>query len=371
MVAPNARFRLAPQSWIPIALLLFAFADAAKTIGSMHAEGMQHYWPTLFAVDVLTWMPWAVGSVAIVWLAGRLRHVTPVLAWSGHCIAAAVLALGYTAWSDLLILRFQPYAPEFAQWAPQWPGDLYNNLVLAVVLYACVLLGHWLIESRARVSASETDVARLNEQLARARLLALRSQIEPHFLFNSLNAVAGLIREGRADAAVQTVVQLSDFLRRTLSDANDQEVPLSDEVEFARSYLAIQRTRFADRLRLDVDVQDGLQDAAVPSLILQPLVENAVKHGIAKRRDGGSVRVAASASGETLDLYVANDGPSLPHDWDRGERGVGIANVRQRLRSLYGDASSFDIRSRDGGGVEVAIRIPLRAIGVLEERESR
>ncbi len=368
MLVRNARFKLAPKLWIPIAWLAFALADAAKTVGSMHAEGMHHYWAMLFTIEVLSWLPWAVGSPLIVWLADRLSNVKPALAWSGHLVAAAVIGLAYTAWSDQLTLRFQPFAPEFSHWTPSWPNDFYDNLMATLVLYSCVLLGHWLIESRARISARETEVAQLNEQLAQARLVALRSQIEPHFLFNSLNAVAGLIREGRPDAAVQTVVQLGDFLRRTLSDVNRQEVPLADEIEFARRYLTIQKTRFTDRLQLDFDVQDGLQNTAVPNLILQPLVENAVKHGIAKRVEGGSVRVAASASGDSLDLYVGNDGPSLPLDWNEREQSIGIANVCRRLRSLYGDASSFDIRNRDGGGVEVAIRIPLHAIGVAEGR---
>jgi two-component sensor histidine kinase len=368
MLARNVCFRLAPQLWIPIAWLAFAVAFAAKTVGSMRAEGMHHYWEMLFTIEVLSWLPWAVGAPLIVWLADRLSNVKPALAWSAHGIAAAVIGLAYTAWSDQLTLRFQPFAPEFSHWTPRWPDDFYDNLMATVVLYACVLLIHWLLESRARVSARETEVARLNEQLAKARLLALRSQIEPHFLFNALNAVAGLIRESRADAAVQTVVQLSDFLRRTLAESNRQEVPLADEIELARRYLTIQQTRFTDRLRLDIEMQDGLENAAVPNLILQPLVENAVKHGIAKRKEGGSIRVAASASGDRLDLYIANDGPSLPHDWNQREQSIGIANVCRRLRSLYGDASSFDIRSRDGGGVEVAIRIPLRAISVLEGR---
>ncbi|HLJ84788.1 MAG TPA: histidine kinase [Candidatus Eremiobacteraceae bacterium] len=368
MLERNAGLRLAPKVWIPIAWLAFALADAAKTVGSMHAEGMHHYWVTLYAVEVLSWLPWAFALPLIVWLSDRLHDVKPVLAWTGHVIAAALIGLAYTVWSDQLTLRFQPFAPQFAHWTPTWPADFYDNLMLTLVLYALALLGHWLIESRAKVSARETEVAQLNEQLAQARLLALRSQVEPHFLFNSLNALAGLIREGRADAAVQTVVQLSDFLRRTLSAASRQEVPLADEVEFARRYLTIQQTRFADRLRLDFDVQDGLQNAAVPNLILQPLVENAVKHGIAKRTEGGSVRVAASASGESLDLYVANDGPSLPDDWNQRERSIGIANVCRRLHSLYGDASSFDIRNRNGGGVEIAIRIPLRVIGSAEGR---
>jgi two-component system, LytTR family, sensor kinase len=368
MLARNVRFRVAPQVWIPIAWLAFALADAAKTVGSMHAEGMHHYWAMLFTIEVLSWLPWAVASPLIVWLADRLNNVKPALAWSGHGIAAAVIGLAYTAWSEQLTLRFQPYAPEFAHWTPRWPADFYYNLMATFVLYACVLLGHWLIETRARISARETEVAQLNEQLAQARLFALRSQVEPHFLFNALNAVAGLIREGRADAAVQTVVQLSDFLRQTLSAANRLEVPLADEIEFAQAYLTIQQTRFTDRLRLDIEVQDGLHNAAVPNLILQPLVENAVKHGISKCKEGGTVRVAASASGDTLDLYVANDGPSLPDDWNEREQSIGIANVCRRLRSLYGDASSFDIRNRNGGGVEVAIRIPLHAIDSAEGR---
>lgn len=368
MLTRTVRVRLSPHVWFAVAWLAFAFADAAKTVGSMRAEGMHHYWAVLFAIEVLSWLPWAVGAPLIVRLADRLTNVKPALAWSAHGIAVVVIGLASTAWFDQLTLRFQPFAPEFSDWTPRWPADFYNDLMTTVVLYACVLLGHRLIESLARISARETEVARLNEQLAQARLSALRSQVEPHFLFNSLNAVAGLIREARTDAAVQTVVQLSDFLRRTLSGANHQEVPLADEIEFARRYLTIQRTRFADRLRLDFDVQDGLQNAAVPNLILQPIVENAVKHGIARRREGGSVRVAASASGETLDLYVANDGPNLAPGWDRREQSIGIANVCRRLRSLYGDASSFDIRSRSGGGVEVAIRIPLRTINANEGR---
>jgi two-component system, LytTR family, sensor kinase len=366
MLTRDASFKVVPKLWIPIAWLAFALADAAKTVGFMHAEGMQHNWATLFAIEVLSWLPWAVGSLFIVWLADRLSGVKPVLAWSGHALAALGIGLAYTMWAYQLTLRFQPYAPEFSHWTPQWPTDFYENLIATVALYACVLLSHWLIESRARISARETEVAELNKQLTQAQLLALRSQIEPHFLFNTLNAVAGLIREGRADAAVQMVVQLSDFLRRTLSGTDRQEVPLADEIEFARQYLTIQQTRLADRLQLDIEVQDGLQNAAVPNLILQPLVENAVMHGIAKRKEGGAVRVAASVAGETLNLYVANDGPSLPDDWSERQHSIGIANVCRRLRSLYGDASSFDIRNRAGGGVEVAIRIPLHWIGFAE-----
>jgi len=364
MFSNNARFKLAPSLWIPVAWVAFALADAVKTVSAMHAQGMHHNWALLFSIEALSWLPWAVGSLFIVWLADRLSATRPIFEWSGHAVAALAIGLADTFWADQLVARFQPYAPEDLHWTAQWPSDFFNNLLTTAVLYACVVLAYKLLVSRARISAHEMEVAQLNEQLARAQLRALRSQIEPHFLFNALNAVAGLVREGRADAAVDMIVQLSDFLRRTLSEANRQEVALTDEIEFARRYLTIQQARFTDRLQLDIDMQDGLENAAVPNLILQPLVENAVKHGIAKRKEGGSVRVAASSEGDCLDLYVGNDGPNLPDDWNQRERSIGITNVCNRLRALYGDASSFDIRNRVGGGVEVAIRIPLHAIAL-------
>src|SRR5579863_8926943 len=116
MPARNLRFKIAPQLWIPIAWLAFALADAVKTVGFMHAEGMQHNWATLFAIEALSWLPWAVGSLFIVWLADRLRSVRPVLAWGGHALAAAGIGLAYTVWSDQLTLRFQPFAPQFSHW---------------------------------------------------------------------------------------------------------------------------------------------------------------------------------------------------------------------------------------------------------------
>lgn len=362
----SARYKLGPKLWIPVAWVALALADAAKTVSSMHAQGMHHNWALLFEIEALSWIPWIAGSLLIVWLADLLRGVRPLFEWCTHAAVAIGIGLAYTVWADQLIQHFQPYAPEYPHWIAQWPNDFYESLPSTAVLYACVLLAYKLIDSRARISAHETELAQLNEQLARAHLHALRSQVEPHFLFNALNAVAGLIREGRADAAVETVVQLSDFLRRTLTEASRQEVPLADEIEFVRRYLTIQQTRFTDRLRLDIEMPEGLQSAAVPNLILQPLVENAIKHGIAKRQQGGTVRVAASADRDTLDLYVANDGPELRKDWNQREQSIGLRNVQQRLRTLYGDASSFAIRDRNGGGVEVAIRIPLRAIGLAE-----
>src|SRR5258707_531028 len=141
---------------------------------------------------------------------------------------------------------------------------------------------------------------------------------------------------------------LSDFLRRVLRGSTEQQVPLGEEMEFAQKYLDIQKVRFAERLQLSVDVPRELYRAQVPSLILQPMVENAVKHGIAKRAQGGAIRVSAFRDNGNLTLSVYNDGPLLPADW--AESGIGIPNVRGRLRGLYGEAFELTMRNREPGG---------------------
>ena len=163
------------------------------------------------------------------------------------------------------------------------------------------------------------------------------------------------------------IAGLSDFLRRTLDDSTRQQVPLREEMEFAQRYLEIQKVRFADRLQLSVDVPDELYPAQVPSLILQPMVENAIKHGIAKRAQGGAVRIAASRHDGVLTISVSNDGPSLPADWETARAGIGISNVRTRLRSLYGDESELSLRNRNGGGVEASVSLPLLLISPVAE----
>lgn len=149
-----------------------------------------------------------------------------------------------------------------------------------VVLYGVILLVGWMLESRARLARQQVEGSRLNEQLARAQLSALRQQIEPHFLFNTMNTIAVLVREGQNDSAVDMIAGLSELLRRSLQTAETQQVALGEEVEIAEKYLEIERARFAERLRVQVNVPTELTQARVPSLLLQPIAENAVKHGM-------------------------------------------------------------------------------------------
>jgi two-component system LytT family sensor kinase len=347
--------------WITLVWLAFSLFDATQTVGVMRAEGMVHNWPVLFVIEALSWLPWAAATAAIFWLARRVPLVgRPTVSWLVHVAACLCIGLVISAWATLLVVDFRPFGPpDPPGFLPHWIKNSYDGLLGTMVFYVCVVMIRNVLDARERLASHKTEVAKLNEQLAHAHLSALRQQIEPHFLFNALNAVSGLIREGRSDAAVDMIAALSDFLRRTLAGSNRQEVRLSDEMEFVASYLAIQQARFADRLRVDIDIPGELQNASVPNLILQPLVENAVKHGIARRKDGGTVRIAATTRCGLLLLSVSNDGPVLAAGWNQGDRGIGISNVRSRLRGLYGDDSALDMRERVEGGVEVAVSMPL------------
>jgi LytS/YehU family sensor histidine kinase len=207
-----------------------------------------------------------------------------------------------------------------------------------------------------------TEAARLNEELSKAQLAALRRQIEPHFMFNTLNSIAGLVRDHRNDAAVGMIVGLSEFLRRSSADTHRAQVTLAEEVEYLQRYVDIQQVRFGERLRFDVDIPKELLDAQVPSLLLQPLVENAIKHGIAKRVAGGRVRVTGACGDGSLSLSVYNDGPGFADDWQTQSAGVGLANLRTRLQILHGDSSRLQMKRAGADGVEVVVTLPVKEV---------
>jgi LytS/YehU family sensor histidine kinase len=241
-----------------------------------------------------------------------------------------------------------------------WIDRLYNGILQSLFLYTMILVVGYVLDSRERLAKQRTETARLNEQLSKAQLDALRRQIEPHFLFNTLNAIAGLVREKRNDAAVSMIAVLSDFLRRAVEGSDRQQVPLGEELDFAEKYLDIQKVRFAERLQVRVDVARELFSAQVPSLILQPMVENAVKHGIAKRVEGGAIRIAAFRSNGMLTVSVYNDGPSLPASWENTRSGIGLSNVRTRLQSLYGDGFELSVKNQVPDGVEASVSVPFK-----------
>lgn len=351
-------------SAIAVVWLAIALFDATQTVVVMRSEGMHHDWVKLFGVEVVAWLPWALATPAVVRL-GRRYPLVPVRAgraWFVHACTCAAIGALFAAWHTGLNVLIDPYldAPGIDAFLPGWRDKFANGVLASIILYAGILTVSSALESRARVAFEQTEAARLNERLVSAQLAALQRQIEPHFLFNALNAVAGLVREGRPDDALTTLAGLSDLLRRTLQDSARSEVPLREELAFARQYLDIQKVRFADRLRFRIDVAPEFDATPVPYLLLQPLVENAIKHGISKRAQGGLIRISAARDAQTLVLRVCNDGPELPAGWETDGAGIGIANIRSRLRRLYSGEFGLNLRNAAGGGVEAAVCVPLR-----------
>jgi two-component system LytT family sensor kinase len=216
------------------------------------------------------------------------------------------------------------------------------------------------VDARSRIARQLTETARLNEELSHSQLAALRGQMEPHFMYNTLNSISGLVRDEQRDAAVNMIAGLSEFLRRASEDSHRAQVTLAEEVEYLQRYLDIQKLRFGERLRVFMDVPPALHGALVPNLLLQPLVENAIKHGIAERLAGGTVRVSATRRGDVLHLRIFNDGPVLLSDWQATHTGVGIGNLRTRLQILHGNDAELHLRSAEPSGAEVVVTLPFR-----------
>jgi two-component system, LytTR family, sensor kinase len=314
------------------------------------------------AYVLVSWGCRALAMLPAVWVARRFPLEGP--RWPrnlllAHLPAAPLLAAAKGAGVVLIAGRWTLIGP--IDWG-YVQGDMAFNLVsYAGVVGAVHGVGYYrrFLEREREAAALQLRASRLEARLARAQLDALKAQLQPHFLFNTLHSISALIHED-AEAADQMVERLGRFLRMVLDDAGAQEVPLRRELEFLDEYLQIQRTRYRQRLHFTVDAEPGALDARVPNLLLQPLVENAIRHAVEPRAAGGRVEVGARREGHALRLWVRDDGPGLSRDPWAGGTGVGLANTRERLRQLHGAEHAFELRNREGGGVEALIVIPFR-----------
>jgi LytS/YehU family sensor histidine kinase len=257
---------------------------------------------------------------------------------------------------------FNPWATRPRPFGILWQVRLENGLLQSTFLYIGILTTSYMLDARERLVRRDAEAAQLSDQLAQARLRALQQQIEPHFLFNALNAVAALVREQRPTAAVRAIAGLSDCLRAVLRESDRHVVTLRDELRFVEKYLDLQKLRFGDALCVTTDVPIDLLDCHVPNLVLQPIVDNAVKHGIARRVGGGAIEIGAVRAHDTLTLTVYNDGPGLATAAPdpSPNSGIGLANLRARLGMVYG--TSFQLRIENvRNGVSVAMSLPLKS----------
>jgi hypothetical protein len=345
--------------WIGVGLI-----DAGETVFPMRAQGMHHDWVRLFLTIVVSWLPWALATPWVIHLTRRYPafQAPATRTLSIHVGALAAIGLVAAAWEAALNILLDPWSQTkpMDPFITLWLSKFSYGLLSSVIVYGFIAALTMVVDSRERMARQLTETARLNEQLSSARLGALRQQMEPHFMFNTLNAIAGLVRDNRNDAAVGMIVGLSDFLRRAADNSNRPLVELSEEVEYLKRYLEIQQVRFADRLQVQLDFSPNLLRASVPNLILQPLVENAIKHGIAKRAKGGTIRVTGARVNDQLRLAVYNDGPNLPAGWDATCAGIGLSNLRARLNILFGSGFELDLRNLSAGGVEVLVLLPFK-----------
>jgi two-component system, LytTR family, sensor kinase len=245
---------------------------------------------------------------------------------------------------------------------PSWGAIIGGTLFYTFIMMAWSTL-YFGIKYYREVEAERARAIKAESHAHRAELQALRYQIHPHFLFNTMNAISTLIAEERNREAERMVTRLSDFLRLTLEQDTTPEVPLAEELDFARRYLDIEHIRFGDRLQATIDTEPETLSALVPALVLQPLVENAVRHGIAPLESGGHLRIEARSAGDRLLLRVEDSGRGFGDGVstrDLCQSGVGLSNTHARLEALYGDAFRFDLKRSDGGGCVVILDLPLR-----------
>jgi len=319
------------------------------------------------------WLVYAVIAPIIFWISRKwpvvrphvarraLLHVTFALlfcvAWAtlGKLLDAGLMFLLEPAQMHATIVKAGDALPRLiATNVADW---ILVTIPFGIVVYCTVAgLAH-AVRYFDEVRDRDVQMARLSEQLAGARFSALQAQLNPHFLFNTLNTIAVRARDGEGAATARVVEQLSDLLRRTLSRHQANEVSLGEELDLVRQYLSIEQARFSDRLRPTFDVDDTLLAAAVPSFALQHLAENAVRHGIARLTGAGQLAVGARRIGDALELTVADDGPGIGAGIEPPP-GHGIANTRERLTALYGARGSLDVRPLPSGGTVARLRIP-------------
>jgi two-component system, LytTR family, sensor kinase len=313
--------------------------------------------------------------------------LTPLIVWAGrrwplerHHLPRLIglhllLSIGWETLRLSLEAAFHLTWNEF--WPIEPPITFKSEITLlfifgfhtGVVTYWVVLSIQTAIRNYARFQASaqaalrsDLRASQLETQVAQARLGALKAQLQPHFLFNTLNAIVVLVRQQKGRQAEETLARFSDLLRAVLADMDVQEVTLARELEYLKLYLSIEQLRFSDRLRVDIEVDSELLDAAVPHMALQPIVENSIRHGVGQRTTPGVISIRAERIGDTLHVRVQDDGPGFDAPGAEGGLKLGLANTRARLKQLYGEGSELRTESGPAGGALVTMILPFHIV---------
>jgi two-component system, LytTR family, sensor kinase len=365
---PGTTARLGWLKWVAILGLwaLLGIIYAGPIYLEVRAEGMDHAASRIFSWGILTWCAWAPLTPLMVWLARRFSLVGS--AWKRgllvHVPAFLVISAAHSAAATFITLTVKPFDHMGDSPMTFWPrflSRMQGAFGSDLLVYGAVIGVCYAVDYYRKYREREFLATQLEAQLAQAQLDSLRTQLHPHFLFNTLNGIVGLVRDNKNEAAVKMLVGLSDLLRQALERSNQPEVELRDEISFIELYLSIQQMRFSDRLQIEIDIDPNTVRALVPSLILQPLTENALRHGIGGSVASGMVGISSRIEEGFLKLKVVDNGAGLPANWQlKSGSGIGLANTAARLQQHYGENHRLDVRNRPEGGVEVVIVLPFR-----------
>jgi two-component system LytT family sensor kinase len=354
------RWILIVCAWTAVGLLF-----TVQEVVLARVDGGHVNWVAFGAIELIYWNVWAAYTPLVIALAKRFPLTGPRLVphIALHALASLVMAPLATVTEYFLSSGFLRFLSHFTDSVS--PRDLPTFTDSLLSMSVTGLLTYWLVVGLYQAfhfyqaaMERQTRAAQLQTQLSQAELDNLKSQLHPHFLFNSLHTIGVLMQED-VEAASHLLVILGDLLRMAL-ERRDNEITLQSELEFVDKYLEIEQTRFHDRLKVFTDVPPDLLGVYVPSLALQPLIENAIKHGISVDSTAGRLEIAAQRDNGIVWLRVRDDGPG-PAPGSRPRFGVGLTNVQSRLKQLYGDEASLELTSAGDRGCEAIITIPLRS----------
>jgi len=345
------RFRYAGQTAISLLSAALALATASECHSITHLPSL------LYGIVLWGWWGCIAGAL---WAVGSRRPA--LLQFSPVAVAVQVLLGCVLGLAHLLLLGavgftvddWRLHASPLSIWAALLS---VNRFGMEFLTYGFIFGVVGIVQFQVRAQRDSIRALELEKQLSAAQLRALQMQLEPHFLFNTLNAITALVELGRQAEAAEMLAHLNLILKSTLKRTTPEKVPLSQEIEIVESYLAIEQVRFADRLRIEIKVDPAALDSLVPCFLLQPIVENAIRHGIAHCESNGTVKATARRDGNLLRLEVRDTGSPMPA-YSKPGNGIGLRNTRERLAYFYREAYDLVARPLEAGGFEVAITIP-------------
>ena len=359
----------ASRGWIRWAVILgacslFILINTATTYFgytfNLYPRDWVFSWRRMLMEQGMVWYPVALLVPPILWAGRRFRLERRN--WKRSALVHLALTFCFDAGVTIFSLGLFSLVESLQREGHSLPFVFLSRFVarlpISFISYWAILGAGYAFEYYRRFREQQLQASRLQAMLVEAQLHALKMQLHPHFLFNTLHAISALMDED-VKAARRMIARLSELLRLTLENAGQQEVPLRQELQALERYLEIEQIRFQDRLTVQLRIEPETLEARVPNLILQPIVENSIRHGIAPTSDAGKIEIRAARQNGHLELSVRDDGPGMA-DGQMNKEGIGLANTRSRLQQLYGDAHDLEIMNAAEGGLMVKMAIPFR-----------